>query len=265
MQQSSSTVTYRACKYRWFDSWDRLVNAALRAVGAPVIRLQPGEVAIDPHIHTLFSRCSISTPERIIMRAAALGIKGIGILDHNDPRGIGEAERRADDLKARGLAPEDFLIIPGVEVSAAGGHIGALFVREPIAGNRSPAETVDAIHEAGGLAVAVHPYHSTGIGDVLFDVPIDAVETQSGYVFSSERAARAAELMHDPRLASVAKLGSSDAHYVDGIASCYTVLKIESLTLEAARAAIVAGVTEPRQSEQYLRLRRWLRRIRKLH
>lgn len=255
----------RACRYRWFDSWDWLVNTALRAAGSPDVVAGAGEVAIDPHIHTMWSRCSISSPERILLRAVALGLRGVGVLDHNDPRGIGETERCADVLRAKGLIPEDFLIIPGVEISTSSGHMGALFVRESLPGELSPAETVRIIHEAGGLAVAVHPYHSTGIGDVLFDIPVDAVEVYSGSVFSPEQAGSSAALLDDPRLANVAKLGSSDAHYVRGIGSCYSVFSRKELTMDAVRAAIVEGRVAARQSSHYLKVQRLLSRVPKLH
>ena len=52
----------------------------------------------------------------------------------------------------------DFLIIPGMEVSSADGHIVALNLKELIPRGLSAAETVDRIHRAGGIAIAVHPY-----------------------------------------------------------------------------------------------------------
>ncbi|MGJ3238396.1 MAG: PHP-associated domain-containing protein [Anaerolineae bacterium] len=52
-----------------------------------------------------------------------------------------------------------FDVIPGVEVSARGGHVLALWVTTPIARDMSLHETVIAIHEAGGLAILAHPVH----------------------------------------------------------------------------------------------------------
>ncbi len=265
-QNSAPAVTIdRACEHRWFGAWDWLVNAALRATGVPIVEVGPRETAVDLHVHTLASRCSISTPDRIILKAAALGLGGVGVLDHNDPRGTEEAERCAEDLKRRGLIPEDFLVIPGLEVTTSAGHMGALFVRERFEGRRTPAEAVRTIHEMGGLAVAVHPYHSAGIGDVLFDIPIDAVETHCASVFSPRQREKTAALLTDPRLASVAKLGSSDAHYVNGIGSCYSVLTLDTPSLESARLAILNGGVRPRESRQYLRLQRILGAVSRLH
>lgn len=254
----------RACKHWWFDGWDRLVNSILTVIGPPRIDAACGELAIDPHVHTLFSRCGISRPDRIILRAASIGLGGVAILDHDDTRGVGIAERCADELKAAGLIPEDFMIIPGVEISTSAGHMGAIFVRDSLPGKLGPAETARIIREAGGLAVAVHPFHSTGIGEAIFDTPIDAVEIHCGSVFSPRQNSKSTALADDPRFSSVARLGSSDAHYVNAVGSCYTVLDVNERTPAGVKAAMLDGRVSARQSNHYLRLQRVLGRIPKL-
>jgi predicted metal-dependent phosphoesterase TrpH len=49
-------------------------------------------------------------------------------------------------------------IIIGAEISSADGHILALNIRKDIPRDMSAAETVVAIHDAGGIAIAAHPY-----------------------------------------------------------------------------------------------------------
>ena len=255
----------RECKYWWFDGWDWLVNRALAASGRPRISTGPGEIALDPHIHTLFSHCSISQPHRLIREAVRLGLGAVAVMDHNDVRGALDAMRCAESLKAQGEIPEDFLVIPGVEVNSTVGHVGALFVTENLPMRLSPAELVEKIHEAGGLAIAVHPYHSTGIGDAIFDVPFDAVEIECGSVFGRHLIQRNRELLSDARMAGAAKMGSSDGHYVRAIGSCYTVVgKIEKPTLEAVKQSILAGNCEPKTSVPYERTVKLLGSIRKL-
>ena len=119
-------------------------------------------------------------------------------MDHNHEEGIVEAQRCADDLKRRKIIPEDFLIIPATEVNSAIGHVGGLFIHKELPGPASLEETVRMIHEEGGLAVAVHPYHSTGIGDAIFDAPFEAVETQCGSVFDARLARLNNDLDSDP-------------------------------------------------------------------
>ncbi|MHB9036176.1 MAG: PHP domain-containing protein [Armatimonadota bacterium] len=248
----------RECKYGWFDAWDRLVNAALRSAGSPRVEVGPGEIAMDPHVHSLFSHCSISQPEAIIRRAVKLGLSAICVMDHNDIRGSLDAIECARDMKHRGLIPESFLVIPGVEINSSCGHIGVLFVQETFPKNMSPEETVRVIHEAGGLAVAVHPYHSTGIRDAVFDAPFDAVEVECGAVFGARLVRQNTDLAEDPRLARVTKFGSSDAHYVNGIGTCYTVMKLSEPTLEAARRAIADGMCRAKTSAPCQRMRKLL-------
>ncbi len=248
----------RKCEYWWFDCWDWLINRCLSRVGQPRIRTSQDEVAFDLHIHTIFSHCSISHPEKIIRWAAKLGLGGIGIMDHNDTAGARAALACADELKRRGVLREDFLVIPGIEVNSEAGHIGALFVQEQLPDALSPERTVQLIKEAGGLAVAVHPYHSSGIGDAVFDHAFDAVEVECGAVFGSGSVKRNRDLRRDERLSGVTKLGTSDAHYINAVGSCYSVLNMKEPTLEAARQALVNGDCTARTSMPCLRLRRLL-------
>lgn len=251
----------RECKYEWFDKWDWLINRVLAITGSPVIKPAPGEIAIDTHIHSMFSHCSISRPDKIILRAVKLGLDAVAILDHNEVRGVKDAMRCAEYLKDNGVIPETFLIIPGTEINSKNGHIGALFMEEVLPIGLSPEETVHRIHEAGGLAVAVHPYHSSGIGDKLFDAPFDAVELECGAVFGVEAVSRIKALASDPRIEKLAKLGSSDAHYTGGIGSCYTTLNIKEPTLDAVKQAIAAGETAAHSTNACLKMRKWFRWI----
>jgi len=254
----------RRCRYWWFDIWDWAVNVSLRIAGLPKVRVKPGEIAIDPHIHTLFSHCSISQPERILTNAARLGLGGVAIMDHHDVKGALDTMRCAEHLKIRRLIPENFIVIPGVELNSTRGHIGALFVEENLPEQLSPEETVRIIHEAGGIAVAPHPYHSAGIGEAIFDTEFDAIEIECGSVFGSQHVKRNQNLADDPRLASVTKLGSSDAHYCNAIAYCYTVLKVQEPSLELVKQAIIEGRCVPKRSKPYVRMRQLLGRIPKL-
>jgi predicted metal-dependent phosphoesterase TrpH len=254
----------RACQYWWYDAWDWLVNRALQLSGTPRILAGSDQVAIDPHIHSMFSHCSIARPDQIVDRAVRLGLGAIAVLDHNDVEITNELRVCVENLKRKKAIPDEFLIVPGVEISSSAGHIAALFVEKPLPDGLSCEKTVRLIHEAGGLAVAVHPYHSTGIGDAVLEVPFDAMETYCGSVFNARLVKMNADLALDVRLKRAAKLGYSDAHYLQGIGSCYTVLELTEPTPEAMRAAIVDRRTSPRMSRQYTRLKRLLGRISRL-
>jgi predicted metal-dependent phosphoesterase TrpH len=247
----------RECRHAWFDEWDWLINRILSLAGPPHIEVAPGEIAMDSHIHSMFSHCSIMRPDQVIARAVKLGLDAVAILDHNEVRGSTDAIRCAEVMKDQGLIPESFLVIPGTEINSRKGHIGALFVRQKLPKNLSPGETVRLIHEAGGLAIAVHPYDYSGVGDALFDAPFDAVEIECGAVFGAGAVARNLALHSDSGIAHLAALGSSDAHYTGGIGNCYTAVSTTAPTLEAVREAIVSRATVPHATSACLKMRRW--------
>ncbi|MGI6294742.1 MAG: hypothetical protein ACOX3G_01505 [Armatimonadota bacterium] len=255
----------RRCNHWWFGAWDGLVNSVLLLAGRPDIVTAPGEIAFDPHLHSLYSRCSVSDPVRLIREARRIGLGAIGLMDHNCIQGALITRDCADYLKSEGELPEDFLVVPGLEINSKAGHIGALFVEQDIPMSLSAKETVDRIHDIGGLAVAVHPFHSTGIGEAVFDLPFDAIEIECGSVFDKRLAMRNRELANNADLKHAAKLGSSDAHYIYATASCYTIVKdIEKPSIESLKQAIMAGNAQPCTSVPYQRLSNMLGKIRKL-
>ena len=240
------------------------MNRALRICGAPHIEVSNGQYAVDFHVHTLYSHCSISRPEDILLKADRQGLAGIAIMDHHSVAGALATISCAEELKRRGLLSESFVVIPGVELNSTVGHIGALFVTEDLPEKEPPLETVKAIHGAGGLAIAVHPYHSTGIGDAVFDAPFDAVEVECGSVFHPKLVQLNRALVSDPRMRDVAKIGGSDAHYLNALASCYTVVSTEANTLEALRQAIMNRKCTAHSTIALRRMRRLLGVIPKL-
>ena len=77
---------------------------------------------IDLHTHTFFSGDGVSSPEQNIAAAREKGLNGFAITDHNTceaiPYLIDKGLMRED-----GQPVDDFLIIPGVEVTTAEGHL----------------------------------------------------------------------------------------------------------------------------------------------
>lgn len=237
---------------------DKLVNGFISCCGPMSITVPPGCIAIDTHIHSLYSRCSVTSVRRIILRAAQIGLGGIAVLDHNDLRSAKDAAKCAEELKRNGLIPAGFTVISGMEISSNAGHIGALFVNEVIPMKLGLRETVEQIHMAGGLAIAVHPFLRSGIGDALFDAPFDAVEIESGSAFGRIPVEKSQSLLNDERMIGMAKLGSSDAHYARAIGMCFTVIKSCEITPDLIRSHISGCLTSPQPSSTSLRIRKML-------
>ncbi len=119
-----------------------------------------------------------------------------------------------------------FDIVTGVEVTAEGGHVLALWVQTPIPARMSLAETAHAIHEAGGLAILAHPFHIEMDfvrkyarrywchPEVLLEAGIDGIEVHNAAIVTpgTNLAAR----FYAKRVGLPA-LGSSDAHTLGAI------------------------------------------------
>jgi len=104
-------------------------------------------IKLDLHIHSQYSEDAIGSPKDIIKSLKKRGLQGMAITDHNTVEG---------GLKAVKIAPKDFIVIPGIEISTADGHMLALNVEKNIAGNLSIQETVEKILEQDGTPIVPH-------------------------------------------------------------------------------------------------------------
>jgi predicted metal-dependent phosphoesterase TrpH len=190
------------------------------------------QVKADLHVHTIYSSDSLITPKDLVFYAKRSGLTSVAITDHNTVEGA---------LK---IAKEtDFLIIPGIEVSSSNGHIIGLNLQEPIPKRLSPEETVDKIHEAGGIAIACHPFalFKGSLGEHA-NGKFDAVETINASAFPFNRSVKKAqEIAKRFRMPSVA---GTDAHYGPAVGYAYTLIDAEPQA-DAIAKAIAKGLCQP--------------------
>jgi len=106
---------------------------------------------LDLHIHSQYSEDGIGTPAEIIKTLKKKGLNGMAITDHNSVKG---------GLKALKIAPKDFIVIPGVEISTSNGHMLALNVKNDIPRDLSVEETVDQIIDLGGTPIVPHLFRN---------------------------------------------------------------------------------------------------------
>jgi predicted metal-dependent phosphoesterase TrpH len=167
--------------------------------------------------------------EEIIARCHELGVGAVAISDHNTFRAHEGADRSTPGL----------IIIPAVEVTSLGGHINALGVRELVPRDHSVGETIEHIHAAGGIAVAVHPYRKwSGLGEKnVTEHRFDAVEVANGRSKRSGNLA-AGKLAHGLGLVEV---GGSDAHESRSIGRAYTEVPDDCRDHEDVIRAIIEG------------------------
>ena len=203
--------------------------------------------AADLHLHTEWSDGDLL--DRVLQRAVEERLDVIAITDHDEIGGALEARRRAHDRRL------PLAVIPGLEVSTADGHIGALFVQRAIPAGLSAAETVRLIHEAGGIAVAHHPFPprileralgvKLGVRGLVHTVPFDAVEATNAVPGYGRKYNREAQDAMRERRRPVALTGGSDAHRAELVGKGRTYFAgnrgVVSLLDAVRQGAVVAG------------------------
>ena len=169
----------------------------------------------------------------------------IAVTDHDDIRGA----LRARELHAQHPYPFEF--VPGIELTTRAGHILGLWVEEPLRPFRPLAESIAAVHRAGGLVVIPHPfsYLTRSVGQRALEQLLAAADpetlpdgieianqTPAGRV-TGARARRAnRERYH------LAETGGSDAHFLEEVGASRTLFV--GRTAAELRAAIKARATQ---------------------
>ena len=175
----------------------------------------------DLHVHTVWSD-GAQRPEEIV-NAVQGRLDVLAITDHDEIRG---ALRAREWALARPELGVD--VVVGEEISTLNGHLLGLFLEELVPPGLTALETIEAIHDQGGLAVAAHPFHPlrgvsrghASIGQMIRDLPLDAIEAVNNAGFFSApynawAALRNVELM-------LPVTAGSDAHDVWYVGSAVT-------------------------------------------
>lgn len=196
----------------------------------------------DLHMHSYYSADAAATPEELIAAAKARGLSGIAITDHDSCEAHAYLQSKGLE-RADGQAVDGFLVIPGVEVSTADGHmlcIGATLPRM----KGQPAQAVfDAILAKGGVAIPAHPYDRWRAGireEILDSLALEAVEVFNAAVTSRGYNDRALAYGKKRGLSLVA---GSDAHHASAVGISNTTFELESLTVASVLAALRGGGT----------------------
>lgn len=186
------------------------------------------ELKLDLHVHSECSPDGVMTLEEIVSLARARGLNGAAVCDH-------------DLALADPPRFDDFLLIPGIEVSTQFGHLLGLFITGPVE-TKDFFRAVEAIHGQGGLAVLAHPFERSRDGSRLAPaVPLlDGVE-----VWNS----RAERNIHDAnalaasfaQVCRLAPFGGSDAHCPQEVGNGFVIVEAQAFTLEAVKAALLEG------------------------
>jgi predicted metal-dependent phosphoesterase TrpH len=213
----------------------------------------------DLHIHTTYSIDGTASVREALESAVRVGLDVIAITDHDEVRG---------SLEARAISSEyGIQVVPGAEVSTSEGHLVVLFIERNIPSGMSLIDTLIAVREIGGMAIAAHPDHPT-LNSISLKSILKALEhpqarealygieicnmnpTHSPFNGRSQKAAAALPLAH---------IASSDAHIASMIGAGVT--HFEGSSVRDLRRAIQRRTTQPEQVNHELPLRifiRWL-------
>ena len=189
---------------------------------------------IDLHIHTRDSLDSHISLDDAARRCREEDLDGFAVTNHDF----------FSDIPSSWLKKTDLVILRGMEVSARGAHILALDINEEVEMGLGILETVEKIHEQGGLAIIAHPYsvlrtwvNRREIEAAGFDLVEVANAYQFPYGWMLERNTRLAEELGLPQT------GGSDAHIPRTVGRAYTVLEVDERSEEDVLEALRKGKT----------------------
>ncbi len=161
-------------------------------------------ISIEFHCHTIFSKDSLTAPQKLVDTCRRKGVDRVVVTDHNTIAGARAAQK---------IDPERVII--GEEIMTTRGEILAAFVAEEIPAGLSPRETIQRLREQEAFISVSHPFDEWRSGgwkeeDLLEIIPsVDAIEVYNSRCMRPVFNRRAAEFARKYNLAGTV---GSDAH-----------------------------------------------------
>lgn len=124
------------------------------------------------HCHTIYSKDSLTQPEKLVETCKRKRIDRVIVTDHNTIEGA----QRCKEIDAE-------RVIVGEEINTTEGELLAAYVREKIPAGLPPMEVIERLREQGAFISVSHPFdtHRNGHWDeenLLKILPhVDAIET----------------------------------------------------------------------------------------
>ena len=240
------------------------------------IELAPGLSAAEAHSHTLASDGMVTAVE-LVRAAAAIGLSVICITDHDTLTPLEQATEVGAELGVEVVAGEEVTCTfpPGI-------HVVALFIRRAIRMHMPIEDTIDAIHDAGGLGVVAHPFMPTWFASItpgrlrrlLETHPIDGIEVRHTAPVGPGTWKRLDDFCANHRERVGAMMAAGDSHFgIHDLGRLVTVYPgsgaadlrraIEARTTSPLRGVAPAGppismrLGQQRRSLIELNLKRW--------
>jgi predicted metal-dependent phosphoesterase TrpH len=189
---------------------------------------------LDLHIHSQYSDDAMGCPRDIIKSLRKKGLNGMAITDHNTIEG---------GLKALKVAPKDFVVIPGLEISTADGHILGLNVTENITRGISVEETVEKIIDAGGIVIVPHLFRNMSgikkekLKKIYNKIPAIEVYNSCSLPKTNLKITQIAKNFN------LGGTGGSDSHDLLYMGYGYTIVDSTDLTIDSILSEIIKKKT----------------------
>jgi predicted metal-dependent phosphoesterase TrpH len=198
------------------------------------------------HLHTLYSDGTAAVDALLQHVETQTDLDLVAITDHERLDGA----LRAREIHAAGDFHFDLVV--GEEITTRRGHLLALFIEERIPALRPLPETLERIHEQGGMAVAAHPLApltpSLGRSSLLSlhrdpdpRHHLHAIELLNPS--AAGRVRRVERNLLNERILHLAAVGNSDAHVLEHVGTGWTWFP--GTTAEEYRQAIHDRATAP--------------------
>lgn len=207
---------------------------------------RPGRGLADPHCHTTASD-GMASPAELVAAAEQAGLDLIAVCDHDTMASASEVRDRGEEA---GLA-----VVMGQEVTTrwpAQTHVVGWFLEHPVRSGMSLEDTVDAIHEQGGLAIIPHPFMPTYFAScqpamlsrLLESRKVDGIELLHTAPTTAGRRQALDDFYRENRELLGAAIGASDSHFGPyDLGRALT--QFEGTTAEDFRLSVLARSTIP--------------------
>ncbi|MFN2569147.1 MAG: PHP domain-containing protein [Candidatus Dormibacteria bacterium] len=213
---------------------------------SPLRRLPAGLSAAEVHSHTLASDGMV-TADQLVLAASAVGLGALCITDHDT---LGVTPQAVELGRVVGVD-----VVSGQEITTAmppGIHLAGLFLDRPVRMHMSLEDTIDAIHDQGGLALLCHPFMPTWFASItpgrarrlLEHRRLDGIELRHTAPMLPGGWGRLDNFYAEHRLQLGAAVGAGDSHFGAGDLGRLVTL-FPGAGAAALRLAIESGTTSP--------------------
>ncbi|MCU4718312.1 PHP domain-containing protein [Halapricum hydrolyticum] len=194
-------------------------------------------LSVELHVHSSLSYDGRDSVDDILARAQDASLDALAITDHDEIDASLAAVEKASEY--------DLVGVPGMEVTSAAGHVLALGISDAIPKGLPFTETLNRIHDQGGIAVVPHPFQESRSG-VMAKISradlarADAIEVYNSRLLTgyANRQARQFATEH-----GIPMTAGSDAHIAEMVGRAITNVETDEQSVESILSAIADGRT----------------------